>query len=130
MGGGFVLVLGRVELIILSGGRLPAIAGLLGGYFRALGRVAGKMRAVADVLQALAAGVAVDQLDRIEIARDRCPDLLVGGVDQPHHQEEAHHRRHEIGEGDLPYAAVMGVLVVAVHAPDDDDLVLDVAYFH
>ena len=90
---------------------------------RLFGLVADRVRAVADILQALAAGVAVDQLDRVEIAGDRRLGLLVGGVDQPHHQEEAHHGGHEIGKGDLPDAAVMGLVMVAMRVPDDDDLV-------
>ena len=58
-------------------------------------------------------GVAVDQLHRIEIAGDRGLGLLVGGVDQPHDEEEAHHRRHEVGKGDLPDAAMVAFVMVA-----------------
>src|SRR5690606_16824250 len=40
----------------------------------------------------------------------------------PHHQEEAHHRGHEIREGDLPDAAMRPFLVVVAAAAHDDDL--------
>ena len=35
--------------------------------------------------------------------------LLVRRAEEPHHQEEGHHRGDEIGVGDLPCAAVMAV---------------------
>jgi chemotaxis protein MotB len=34
------------------------------------------------------------------------PRVFVRGVDQPHYEEEAHHRGHEVGKGDLPNAAL------------------------
>ena len=45
-----------------------------------------------------------------EIVGEPAPLLLGGGVDQPHQQEERHHRGHEIGVRDLPGAAVMAAL--------------------
>src|SRR5690606_513981 len=65
---------------------------------------------------------AVDEPDRVEIARHRSPRFLIGGVDQPHDEEEAHHGGHEIGKGDLPGAAVMAFLVIVAAAAHDDDL--------
>lgn len=40
--------------------------------------------------------------------------FLVRGAEQPHEQKERHHRRNEVGIGDLPSPAVMPVF--------DDDL--------
>ena len=48
---------------------------------------------------------------RIEVGGNLRQRLLVGRVDQPHDQEERHHRRHEVGVGDLPHAAVVAALV-------------------
>ncbi len=59
-------------------------------------------------------------LHRIEVAGDERFGVLVGSADDPQHKEEGHHRGHEIGEGDLPGAAVMLALMRAA-APDDDD---------
>ena len=56
----------------------------------------------------------------IEIAGDDRLCVFVGGVDDPQHEKERHHRRHEIGESDLPGAAVV-LFLVAAAAPDDDD---------
>ena len=44
-------------------------------------------------------------------------------VDQPHDEEERHHRRHEIGVGDLPHAAVVPTLLAAGATANDDELV-------
>ena len=41
-------------------------------------------------------------------------------VDDPQHEEERHHRRHEVGEGDLPSAPVMLLFVGAATFDDDD----------
>ena len=90
---------------------------------RLFGFVADRIGAVADILQPFAARVAIDQLDRVEVAGDRRLGLLVGGADQPHHEEEAHHGGHEVGKGDFPDAAVMRLIMVAMRMPDDDDLV-------
>src|SRR5438132_5686745 len=46
-----------------------------------------------------------------------------GGAQQPHEQEEGHHRRHEVGIGNLPGAAVMA-MPAAADALDDDGLEL------
>ncbi len=59
-------------------------------------------------------------VDRVEIFRDAFAHLIVGDVDQPHDQEEGHHRRHEVGMGDLPGRAVMLVLLLLVAAHDDE----------
>ena len=45
-----------------------------------------------------------------EVAGDARLDRLAL-ADEPHHQEERHHRGHEVGVGDLPRAAVMAVAV-------------------
>src|SRR5690606_32341529 len=73
-------------------------------------------------LKTLGARRGVDQRHRIEVAGDRRLGLLVRRVDEPHDEEEAHQRGHEVGEGDLPDAAVMAFLMVVAAAPDDDDL--------
>src|SRR5690554_1644368 len=44
--------------------------------------------------------------------------LIAGRRENPHHQEQRHERRHEIGQGDLPATAV--VLAHHLLAPDDD----------
>ena len=46
-----------------------------------------------------------------------------GGVDQPHQQEEGHHRGHEVGIGDFPGAAVMAAMPALLDALDDDRVV-------
>ena len=33
--------------------------------------------------------------------------FFIGGPEEPHQQKERHHRRHEIGIGDFPCAAVV-----------------------
>ncbi len=43
-----------------------------------------------------------------------------GRVDQPHQQEERHHRGDEVGIGDFPRAAVMAAVPAFLHAFDDD----------
>ena len=80
-----------------------------------------RVRAIGCIYTALTP--AVDQLNRVEIAGDGRLGLLVGGVDQPHDEEEAHHGSHEIGEGDLPDTTVVSLVVIVVAAPHDDDLV-------
>ena len=73
-------------------------------------------------------GRAVGQPQRIEVVGDLRQHLLVGGVDQPHDQEERHHRRHEVGVGDLPHAAlVRGLLALA--APANDDELVGLGFF-
>ena len=46
--------------------------------------------------------------------------LRIGRVDQPHQQEEGHHRRHEVGIGDLPRAAVVAAADHLLDLLDDD----------
>src|SRR5471032_2813648 len=46
-----------------------------------------------------------------------------GGVDQPHQQEERHHRGHEVGIGDFPGAAVMTAMPAFFDSLDDDRVV-------
>ena len=55
----------------------------------------------------LAAGFLSVRRMRIEVGGDLRQRLLVRGVDQPHDEEERHHRRHEVGVGDLPHAALV-----------------------
>jgi len=113
-------------VVLLAGHAGIAVAVPAGAGDRLLGVLRGKIvdaGAAAGVGKALAAGIAIGELDGVEIAGDGRFGLVVGGVYQPHHEEEAHHRGHEIGEGDLPYAAVMAVVVVVMVAPHDDDLV-------
>src|SRR5690606_19820075 len=56
---------------------------------------------------------------RTKILGNPFPFALRRNADQPHNEEERHHRRHEIGVGDLPAAAVrcrMGAAVALDHA--------------
>ena len=73
------------------------------------------------IVDPLAIGSGIGQLDRIEIARDAFTRFLVGGADQPHHQKERHHCRHEIGIGDLP-DTVLFLDVEVVSTSNDDQL--------
>src|SRR5690606_1999768 len=66
----------------------------------------------------------VHQLDGIEIAGDRGLGFLIGGIDEPHDEEEGHHGGHEIGIGNLPHAAMMAVMVVMPATANNDDLTL------
>ncbi len=66
----------------------------------------------------------VHQLDGIEIAGNRRLGFLIGGIDEPHHEEEGHHGGHEVGIGDLPHATMMAVMVVMPAAAHNDDLAL------
>jgi len=77
------------------------------------------------LLQALLGRRRIAQLDRIEVVGNGSLGLFVGGIDQPHDQKERHHRRHEVGVGDLPGAA-MGAIVIALVALDDDDFIFAV----
>ncbi len=58
-----------------------------------------------------------------EIVGDAALLLGRGGVDQPHQQEEGHHRRHEVGIGHFPGAAVMAAMAALLYALDDDGVV-------
>src|SRR5262249_25600424 len=44
--------------------------------------------------------------------------LGAGRIDQPHQQEEGHHRGHEVGVGDLPRAAVVAVVAALLDPLD------------
>ena len=55
-----------------------------------------------------------------EIIGDAALLLRRGGVDQPHQQEERHHRGHEVGIGDFPGAAMMAAMPALLDAFDDD----------
>ena len=103
------------------GAEVPFLARL--GIFRhgVFGCGAGRMRAVAQILQSLLGRIAVDQLDRVEVAGNGGLGLLIGCVDEPHDEEEAHHRRHEVGEGDFPDASMVTFIVIAVATSNDDD---------
>ena len=70
----------------------------------------------------------VFELHRIEVAGDDGLGVLVAGVDDPQHEEERHHRGHEIGEGDLPGAAVMAVAAHHLLLDDDDVAVMPVRH--
>ncbi len=64
----------------------------------------------------------VHQLDGVEIAGNRCLGFLIGGIDEPHDEEEGHHCSHEVGIGDLPHATMMAVMVVVPAPANNDDL--------
>src|SRR6185436_3935499 len=54
-----------------------------------------------------------------EVARDRRLDVLALR-DEPHHEEERHHRGHEVGVRDFPGAAMVSAVPLFL-LPDDDD---------
>ena len=58
-----------------------------------------------------------------EIVGDAALLFRGGGVDQPHQQEEGHHRGHEVGIGDFPGAAVMAAMPALLDALDNDRVV-------
>src|SRR5581483_11454708 len=108
--------------------RLVPLAGALGLAFLGLCALRGRLAglgglAAVGLVQAFGGRLLVCQSQRIEIRCNLRQRLLVGRVDQPHDQEERHHRRHEVGVGDLPHAAVMAALVGVAAAADDDELV-------
>ena len=57
---------------------------------------------------------------RREIIGDAALLFGRGGVDQPHQQEEGHHRGDEVGIGDFPGAAMMAAMPALLDALDDD----------
>ena len=60
-----------------------------------------------------------------EVCRHRCLDLRAL-ADDPHHQEERHHRGDEVGVRHLPRPTVVAVLGVPGFLDDDDWLVLHI----
>src|SRR5690606_12180722 len=74
------LFIGDVPVRCLLGVAISILASLGIGRFRILRSHARRRRAVAEILQSLLRSVAVDQLDRVEIAGDCGLRLLVGGV--------------------------------------------------
>ena len=58
-----------------------------------------------------------------EIVGDAAFLFRRGGVDQPHQQEEGHHRGHEVGIGDFPGAAMMAAMPALLDAFDNDGVV-------
>ncbi|MGY3075664.1 hypothetical protein ACVWZZ_002035 [Bradyrhizobium sp. LM6.10] len=75
-----------------------------------------------EVLEAFRGRRVLGEHDRIEIARDHLLLILVERIDQPHDQEERHHRGHEVRIGDLPDAAVRLLVVEGAPPADDDEL--------
>ena len=63
----------------------------------------------------------------VEILRDAAPLHRRHRTQQPHQQEERHHRGHEVRVGELPRAAVMP-LAAPDHALDEDRTVFVVAH--
>ncbi|MCW0462798.1 hypothetical protein NB717_003866 [Xanthomonas sacchari] len=55
-----------------------------------------------------------------EVFGDRRALFLGGGRHQPQHQEERHHRGHEVGIGHLPRAAVVAAALDLLDPADDD----------
>ena len=60
---------------------------------------------------------------RLEIIGDAALLNVGGDVEQPQQQEERHHRRDEIGIGDLPGAAMRRMAAMAFDLLDDERLV-------
>ena len=54
-----------------------------------------------------------------EIFRDSLFLVLCSGVQKPEQQKERHHRRYEVGIGDFPSAAMMGVAALDDFLDDD-----------
>ena len=66
-----------------------------------------------------AGGAAAERIGRREIVREAAALVVRRGVQQPHQQEEGHHRRDEIGIGDLPGAAMVPVAGRLLTLDDD-----------
>ena len=75
------------------------------------------------LVHALHARRLLAELRRIEVGRDLRDLFLVGNIEQPHDEEERHHRRHQVGERDLPRASMVSLVLAAAAPADDDDLV-------
>src|SRR3546814_18211251 len=56
---------------------------------------------------------------RREIIGERLPLRLVRRAEQPHQEEEGHHRGDEVGIGDLPRAALMAAMRLLAPLLDD-----------
>src|SRR5690606_29785226 len=61
---------------------------------------------------------------RAEVFGDLRQLLRAGDRQQPHHQEERHHRRHKVGISDLPGAAVMGGMMRLSLSDQNDRMIL------
>ena len=86
------------------------------------GRARQVLAAAADDVRRVAGAAAAEQRDlerRVEEVGDALLVALGGRAEQPHQQEERHHRGDEVGVGDLPRAAVLAVAALA--DPLDDD---------
>lgn len=66
------------------------------------------------------AGIARDGDFGAEVVRQTFALIFGRRVQQPHHQEECHHRRHEVGIRDLPCAAVVAATGDHLLALDND----------
>jgi hypothetical protein len=65
----------------------------------------------------------VDEIaGRREVVGDALFLFGAGAVEQPHQQEEGHHRGHEVGIGDLPGAAMVAAADHLLDLLDDDRL--------
>ncbi len=73
---------------------------------------------------ALVAAGQGDLKRRAEIFGDLRQLLRAGDRQQPHHQEERHHRRHKIGISDLPGAAVMSGMMRLALSDQNDRMIL------
>ena len=110
----FEFFLGRLQI-----GRLP---GLGVRAFLDLAFLARQIGAAAhqDRRTVAAAGTARHRhfQRRLEVLGNAAQVTLRGRSEQPHQQEERHHRRHEVGIGDLPGAAAMAAAAHFLDALD------------
>jgi len=97
-----LLVLGLLGRFLLEAAdhRLHALI----GHARAIDDHRAPREGLAVAADGLAKGARIG-----EIVGDAAPLLLAGGVQQPHQQEQGHHRGDEIGIGHLPRPAMMAV---------------------
>lgn len=90
----------------------------------------GQVRAAAgDDAGAVARAIAAVHSDfegRVEVGRNPLQITFGGRAQQPHQQEESHHRRHKVGVRNLP-STTMRAMVAFFDALDDDGLQLLVA---
>ena len=105
----FRLLLSLLSLPFSGFFRLFGFLGLF-RLFRLLRFLRLSVPAVFFVAHALCWRRLVAQLDRVEVTGE-LGDLFLGArIDEPHHQEERHHRGHEIRVGDFPNPAVMAAV--------------------